>query len=82
MEWQCEAERLAKCLAVEDAARASRDEEEALALATAEANAEAALATMHGRVASLKRNLAVLTAASVAASGALVSAVTLEAVAI
>jgi chromosome segregation ATPase len=82
MEWQCEAERLAKCLAVEDAARTSRDEEEALALASAEADAEAALATMHGRVASLKRNLAVLTAASVAASGAFVSAVSLDAVAI
>eukprot|EP01043_Picozoa_sp_COSAG02_P066122 COSAG02_NODE_10191_length_1998_cov_2.371775_1_plen_427_part_00 len=82
IEWQCEAERLAKCLAVEDAARTSRDEEEALALASAEADAEAALATMHGRVASLKRNLAVLTAASVAASGALVSAVSLDAVAI
>jgi hypothetical protein len=82
MEWQCEAERLAKFLAAEDAARVSREDEEALALASAEANAEAALETMHGRVASLKRNLAMLTAASVAASGALVSAVSLEAVAV
>jgi chromosome segregation ATPase len=79
--WQNEAARLAAMLSKEHAAHISREEEEALLVASADADAEAALATMHARVASLKRNLGLLTAASVAAGGALVQGLALDAIA-